>query len=120
MDELRLGVVEAHFADIVWQHEPLTSGELVRLCQQELEWKKSTTYTVLRKLCDRGIFRNEGGQVTSRLSRDEFYAAQSRQFVEQTFDGSLPAFLAAFTGGRALTDKEVAEIQRLIDTRKEG
>ncbi len=118
MDDLRLGVVEARFADIVWQHAPLTSGELVRLCLQELEWKKSTTYTVLRKLCDRGIFQNEGGQVTARLSREDFYAAQSRRFVEQTFDGSLPAFLAAFTGGRALTDKEIAEIQRLIDTHR--
>ncbi len=120
MDEWRLGVVEARFADIVWRHAPLTSGELVRLCQQELEWKKSTTYTVLRKLCDRGLFRNDGGQVTARISRDDFYAAQSRRFVEQTFDGSLPAFLAAFTGGRALTDKEIADIQRLIDTHKEG
>ena len=120
MDEWRLGVVEARFADIVWRHAPLTSGELVRLCQQELEWKKSTTYTVLRKLCDRGLFRNDGGQVTARITRDDFYAAQSRRFVEQTFDGSLPAFLAAFTGGRALTDKEIADIQRLIDTHKEG
>ena len=115
MDDLRLGVVEARFADIVWRHAPLSSGELVRLCRQELEWKKSTTYTVLRKLCDRGIFQNEGGQVTARISRDDFYAAQSRRFVEQTFDGSLPAFLAAFTGGRALSDKEIADIQRIID-----
>ncbi len=118
MDDLRLGVVEARFADIVWRHAPLSSGELVRLCRQELEWKKSTTYTVLRKLCDRGIFRNEGGQVTARISRDDFYAAQSRRFVEQTFDGSLPAFLAAFTGGRALSDKEIADIQRIIDDRR--
>ena len=115
MDDLRLGVVEARFADIVWRHAPLSSGELVRLCLQELEWKKSTTYTVLRKLCDRGIFRNDGGQVTAIVSREEFYAAQSRRFVEQTFDGSLPAFFAAFTGGRALSDKEIAEIQRIID-----
>ncbi len=120
MADWRLGVVEAKFADIVWRHAPLPSGELVRLCQQELEWKKSTTYTVLRKLCDRGLFRNDGGVVSVRISRADFYAAQSRQFVEQTFDGSLPAFLAAFTGGRALTDKEIADIQRLIDTHKEG
>lgn len=120
MDDLRLGVVEARFADIVWAHAPITSGELVRLCGQELEWKKSTTYTVLRKLCDRGIFQNEGGVVSALLTRDAFYAAQSRRFVEQTFDGSLPAFLAAFTGGRALTDKEIAEIRQLIDAHKEG
>ena len=120
MENLHLGVVEARFADIVWQHAPIGSGELVQLCQKQLEWKKSTTYTVLRKLCDRGIFINKGGQVRAKLTRDEFYAAQSRQFVEQTFDGSLPAFLAAFTGGRPLTDKEIDEIQRLIDSHKEG
>ena len=118
MEDYRLGIVEARFADIVWRHAPLSSGELVRLCLQELEWKKSTTYTVLRKLCDRGIFRNDGGRVTACISREEFYAAQSRRFVEQTFDGSLPAFLAAFTGGRALSNKEIAEIQRIIDTHR--
>ncbi len=120
MQELHLGLVEAKFADLIWANEPLSSGALVTLCAEALGWKKSTTYTVLRKLCDRGLFRNEGGRVTSCLSREAFYAAQSRRFVEQTFDGSLPAFLAAFAGGRALTDAEVAEIRALIDGYQEG
>ncbi len=120
MEELHLGAVEAHFADIIWENEPLSSGELVTLCRDRLEWKKSTTYTVLRKLCDRWLFRNECGQVTSRLTREEIYAAQSRRFVKETFDGSLPAFLAAFTGGKPLTATEIAEIKAIIDTHREG
>lgn len=115
MEELRLGVVEARFADIIWSHEPLTSGELVRLCQQELNWKKSTTYTVLKRLCQRGIFQNQGGMVSSLMTRQEFYAAQSEQFVEDTFQGSLPAFIAAFTSRKTLSAKEIAEIRRMID-----
>lgn len=115
MEELRLGVVEARFADLIWSHEPLTSGELVRLCQQELNWKKSTTYTVLKRLCQRGIFQNQGGIVSSLMSRQEFYAAQSEQFVEDTFQGSLPAFIAAFTSRKTLSAKEIAEIRRMID-----
>lgn len=115
MEELRLGVVEARFADLIWSHEPLTSGELVKLCQQELNWKKSTTYTVLKRLCQRGIFQNQGGIVSSLMSRQEFYAAQSEQFVEDTFQGSLPAFIAAFTSRKTLSAKEIAEIRRMID-----
>lgn len=115
MDETRLGAVEARFADLIWESEPLTSGELVRLCQEQLEWKKSTTYTVLKKLCERGIFRNEGGTVTSLLSRQEFYARQSQKYVEETFAGSLPAFIAAFAAGGKITPEDVAEIRRMID-----
>ena len=96
MEEYRLGVVETRFAELIWSHEPLTSGELVKLCAKELEWKKSTTYTVLKKLCDRGIFQNQDGLVTSVLSQKEFQSRQSRRFVEDTFSGSLPAFIAAF------------------------
>ena len=94
MEELRLGAVESRFADIIWAHEPLHSRDLVTLCQEQLNWKKPTTYTVLRKLCERGIFQNENGMVSSKISRDEFYAMQSEQFVESAFSGSLPAFLA--------------------------
>ena len=97
MDGYKLGVVETRFAELIWQHEPLTSGELVKLCEQELQWKKSTTYTVLKKLCEHGIFQNENGTVTSLLSQEGYNAVQSEKFVEDTFDGSLPAFLAAFT-----------------------
>lgn len=115
MEDYKLGTVESRFADIIWANEPLHSRELVALCQAQLNWKKPTTYTVLRKLCDRGIFQNTGGTVTSLLSRQEFYARQSEQFVQETFDGSLPAFLAAFTTRKALSAKEVEEIRHLID-----
>ena len=115
MDERKLGVIEARFADLIWQNEPLSSGTLVRLCEEELGWKKSTTYTVLKKLCQRGIFRNEGGEVTSQITREEFYSAQSRRFVEESFDGSLPAFIAAFSAGKGLSAEEIAQIRRMID-----
>lgn len=118
MEEMKLGIVEAKFADIIWQNEPLTSGELVKLCNSELNWKKSTTYTVLKKLCDRGIFKNEGGKVTSLLSKDEFYAMQSEKFVEETFSGSLPAFIAAFTKRKELSDSDIEEIRRMIDSKR--
>ena len=120
MDEKKLGLVESKFADIIWSHEPLHSRELVKLCEAELSWKKPTTYTVLRRLCERGIFRNEGGMVTSVISREEFYALQSERFVEETFSGSLPSFLAAFTRRRSLTPGEIDEIRRMIDGYEEG
>lgn len=115
MDERKLGAVEARFADMIWQNEPLSSGALVRLCDEELGWKKSTTYTVLKKLCERGLFRNEGGTVTSLISRDAFYAMQTHRFVEESFSGSLPAFIAAFSSGKTLSPQEIAEIRRMID-----
>lgn len=113
--EMKLGVVETQFAELIWAREPIASGELVKLCEKELNWKKSTTYTVLKKLCERGIFQNNDGIVTSLLTKDEFNAVQSEQFVEDTFEGSLPAFLAAFTSRKALSKDEVEEIRRLID-----
>ena len=115
MDERKLGVVEARFADLIWKNEPLSSGALVRLCEEKLGWKKSTTYTVLKKLCERGIFRNESGEVTALISQEEFYAMQSQRFVEESFEGSLPAFIAAFSSRKALTAQEIAEIRRMID-----
>lgn len=114
MDDMRLGVVESRFADIIWANEPLHSRDLVKLCEAELTWKKPTTYTVLRKLCERGMFQNVDSIVTSRISRADFYAMQSHRFVEETFDGSLPAFLAAFTARKGLSPEEVAEIRRMI------
>lgn len=120
MDDWKLGAVEGRFADLVWAQEPLTSGALVKLCERELGWKKSTTYTVLKKLCDRGLFQNNSGTVTSQVSKDEFRAAQSQQFVSETFDGSLPAFVAAFSSRQALSDAELEELRRMIDSlRKE-
>ena len=120
MDERKLGLVESKFADIIWANEPLHSRELVRLCETQLNWKKPTTYTVLRKLCERGIFQNVDGMVTSLISRKDFYAMQSEKFVEETFAGSLPAFLAAFTTRKALTAEEIAQIRRMIDGIEEG
>ncbi len=121
MSIIELGEVQARFADIVWEHEPVGSGELVKICERELNWKKPTTYTVLRKLCEKGLFRNEDGVVSSVMSRDEFFAARSKEFVKESFDGSLPAFIAAFTSQSRLSDEEIDEIQRMIDSfRKEG
>ena len=113
--EMKLGLVETQFAELIWAREPIASGELVKLCEKELNWKKSTTYTVLKKLCERGIFQNNDGIVTSLLTKDEFNAVQIEQFVEDTFEGSLPAFLAAFTSRKTLSKDEVEEIRRLID-----
>jgi len=116
MEEIKLGMVEAHFADIIWENEPLTTKELIDLCQKELNWKRTTTYTVLKKLSDKGIFCTENSVVTSLISRDEFYAIQSEKFVDETFKGSLPAFIAAFTTRKALTREELAEIKQMIDS----
>lgn len=115
MGELTMGTIESRFAEIIWQREPVSSTELVKLAATELDWKKSTTYTVLRRLCERGIFQNQDGTVTSLISKQEFYAVQSEKFVEDTFSGSLPAFFAAFTTRKKLSDKEIDELQKLID-----
>lgn len=115
MTQYKLGEVEAAFAALIWDNEPLASSRLVELCADKLDWKKSTTYTVLRRLCERGIFQNEGGTVTSRISREEFAARQSEEFVEQAFDGSLPKFLAAFASRKKLSADEIEQLQRLID-----
>ncbi len=111
----KMGMLESKFADIIWTHEPLPSGQLVKLAQEALGWKSTTSYTVLKRLCERGIFQNQGGSVTSRISREEFYAEQSERFVEETFNGSLPAFLTAFGSRKRLKDAEVEELKAIID-----
>ena len=120
MDSYKLGIVEQKFAEIIWQNEPISSGELVKLCQKELDWKKSTTYTVLKKLCEKGIFQNINGMVTSLISKDDFFSLQSKNFVDETFDGSLPAFIAAFTKKQKLSKKEIDEVQKMIDRFRKG
>ena len=115
MHDSKLGVVENRFADLIWNNEPISSGELVKLCERELSWKKSTTYTILRRLCERGIFQNVNGTVTSLISKDELNAAQSEKFVEETFDGSLPKFLAACSTRKKLSDEEIEALQKFID-----
>lgn len=114
MEELKLGLVESKFADIIWKHAPISSRELVTLCEKELTWKKSTTYTMLKRLCERGIFHNADGTVIVLISKEEFASAQSEKFVEDTFGGSLPAFVAAFTRRKQLSDADIAEIQKMI------
>lgn len=115
MAEYKLGEIEKKFAQIIWREEPLSSGELVKLCETELSWKKSTTYTVLKRLCERGLFINEKGMVRSLVSEKEFEANISEQFVEEVFCGSLPRFVAAFTNNRKLSEKEVEELKRIIE-----
>ena len=115
MTDYHLGEMEMRFAELIWENEPLGSGELVKLCAEALGWKKSTTYTVLKKLCEKGFFKNEGGTVSSLISEKEMRSRDSREFVENSFGGSLPAFLAAFASGRKLSEEEVADIRRLID-----
>ena len=115
MEERKLGPVELRFAELIWENAPISSGELVKLCARELEWKKSTTYTVLKKLCEQGLFQNQGGTVTVLVSRQDYQARQSKQFVADTFSGSLPAFLAAFAQGEPLSQKDIADIRALID-----
>ena len=121
MEMLELGEVQLRFAELVWHYAPLPSGELVKICQRELNWKKPTTYTVLRKLCEKRLFKNEDGLVSVVMTQEELYAARSEQFVEESFDGSLPAFITAFTSRKKLSAAEVEEIQQMIDTfRREG
>ena len=115
MAEIRMGPAESQFADIIWENEPLTSGELSHKAESLLHWKKTTSFTVLKRLCERGIFQNEKGLVTSLISRKEYYARHSEQYVRETFGGSLPAFLAAFGTGKKLSDSEVDEMKRLIE-----
>lgn len=119
MTEIQMGVVEARFADIIWSSEPVAAAELARKAQEALGWKKTTAYTVLKRLCEKGIFQNQKGLVTSLLSRQSFYSMRSKQFVQDTFDGSLPAFIAAFTQGRALTAQEREQLRQMIDQTEE-
>lgn len=119
MTDLTLGAVESRFADIIWQNEPISSTELARRSLELLQWKKSTSFTVLKRLCGKGIFQNNKGTVTSLISRGEFYSMQSEKFVDETFDGSLPAFLAAFTSRKNLNPEEIAELRRMVEEYEE-
>ena len=115
MNPYELGEMEVRFAEIIWQHAPIASGELVKLCEKELDWKKSTTYTMLRRLIERGIFANDDAIVRTVITRAEFNARRSEHFVSENFDGSLPAFLAAFTSRKKLSEKEIEELRRIIE-----
>lgn len=115
MTDITMGAVEACFAGIIWDNEPITAAELAKLADTHLNWKKTTAYTALKRLCEKGIFRNDGGTVTSVLSRDEYQARQSRKFVDETCGGSVPMFLAAFTRRKDLSRKDLEEIRRMLD-----
>ena len=119
MTDIQMGVVESRFADIIWQYEPISSAELAKKSAELLGWKKTTSYTVLKRLCDKGIFQNVKGIVTSLISKETFCALRSESFIEQTFDGSLPAFIAAFTSRKALSTEEVECLRRIISEYKE-
>ena len=118
MIEYKLGEVEMKFADIIWENEPLSSGQLVKLCEDKLQWKKSTTYTILRRVCERGLFKNEEGMVSSNVTKQEFLSNKTEQLIEETFQGSLPGFIAAFASNRKLSDEEVEELKNLIERSK--
>ena len=119
MKYYKLAETEEKFAELIWQNEPIGSGDLVKLSEKEMNWKKSTTYTVLKKLCDKGIFQNENTVVSSQISKDEYYAKQSIRFVEDTFGGSLPKFLTSFISGKKISNHQAEELKRLIDEHKE-
>ncbi len=119
MEEYFLGAVESRFAELVWANAPLSTNELIRICEQELGWKRTTTYTVLKKFIERGIFDNQNRVVVVLISKEEFYAKQSELYIERSFGGSLPSFLAAFTSKRTLSEKEIEEIEHIINGRKE-
>ena len=119
MKTIQLGAAERRFADLIWDAAPIASTALVKLSEDALGWKKSTTYTVLKRLCDKGLFQNDGGTVRVRMTKEAFDSAQSEQFVEETFSGSLPAFLAAFSSRKKLTKQEVKALQKMIDDYEE-
>jgi len=116
MAVIKLGFVESKFADIVWDNAPMSTRELVAICAKELNWARTTTYTVLKKLCQREIFAMQNSIITVLITRDEFHALQSEKFVDEIFEGSLPAFLAAFTSRKKLSQAEVDEIKQMVDS----
>ena len=115
MSDIRMGPAETQFAEIIWANEPIASGVLSKKAEEVLCWKKTTSFTVLKRLCERGLFQNQNGIVTSLISKEEFFARHSEQYVQDTFGGSLPAFLAAFSTRKKLTDKEIDEMKNLIE-----
>ena len=114
MSDFRMAAGELRFADLIWENEPIASGVLAKLALERIGWKKTTAFTVLRRLCDRGLFQNDGGSVTSLMSREDYYARHSQTYVEETFGGSLPAFLTAFTSQKNLSDQELTELEKLV------
>lgn len=115
MEQYRLGEMESRFADLIWESAPIASGELAKLCEKAFAWKRTTAYTMLKRLCEKGLFANESGTVTVQMAREEFEALQGEQFIRETFAGSLPRFLAAFSRRNRLSEKEITELKKLIE-----
>ena len=111
---------EYRFCLIMWEHEPVTASELVKLCQEQLDWKRTTTYTVIKRLSERGVLKNENGTVTALVSKEEAQAREINELVEEKFQGSLPAFVAAFTKRQDISNEELDEVQRMIDRIRRG
>lgn len=120
MEQFKLGEMELKFADLIWENAPIGSGALAKLCETAFAWKRTTTYTMLKRLCDRHLFVNKNGTVTPLMTKEDFLAAQGEQFIEENFDGSLPRFLVAFSRRKRLSDREIAELKRLIDEHEEA
>lgn len=118
MKDFELGAIQERFADIVWEHEPIASGKLAKICEKQLNWKRPTSYTVLRKLCEKGLLQNQDGVVTSLISREEFYSTKSEHIIEDSYQGSLPSFIAAFISKKGISAEEADEIQKMIDAFK--
>lgn len=119
MEDYKLGAVETRFANFIWENEPMTTKQLVNLCAEELNWKRTTTYTVLKKLCEKNLFKMENSVVTSLISKEEYNSIQSEKFVEETFQGSLPALVLSFGSRKKLSKQEIDDLQKVIDSMKE-
>jgi predicted transcriptional regulator len=120
MDTPKVFESEYRFCLILWEHEPIKSSELVNLCKEQLGWKPTTTYTVIKRLSERGVLKNENTIVSSLVSKDEVQASEINEMVEKTFEGSLPAFIAAFTKHQKISEKEIDEVQKMIDRYRKG
>lgn len=119
MDDYKLGIIESRFADLIWENEPMTTKQLVDLCAEELSWKRTTTYSILKKLCDKGFFKMDNSVVTSLVSKEEYNSFQSEKFVQETFQGSLPALVLSFGSRKKLSKRDIDELQKIIDGMKE-
>lgn len=120
MEPYKLGEMEEKFAELIWEHAPIATGELTKLCETAFDWKRTTTYTMLKRLCQRNLFENDHGTVKVLMSHEEFESAKGEQFLEENFDGSLPKFLAAFSRRKKLSSREVEELKKLIEFYEEG
>ena len=116
MEDYKLGAIESRFADIIWDNEPMTTKQLVDLCAEELNWKRTTTYSILKKLSEKGFFKMENSMVTSLVSKEEYNSYQSEKFVDETFAGSLPALVLSFGSRKKLSQDEIDELQKVIDS----